>query len=188
MLIPRNQIQFRRDEQGRCTAFSPMLPGCEAGAQNEQLAVRALQRAAHARLRALRDAGEPIPEAFAHTFRRNVQLAAALGIGLVLLVGIAVALLRPPSRKTAYENLLPAITMPEVKTLLGAPDEVIDLRQHEGYLSLKQAGIVTLWQYGHIDDVGSVELAFDHAGMMVSKRSLEGGESESRPVKPPSAF
>jgi len=169
MLVPREHIQFRRDREDRFVAFSPLLPGCEATADNEADAVRALQRAAHQHLRHLRDAGEPFPEPFATSQRRHRTLVAAVIIGLAIAAGLAVLLIRPATRADAYRNLGRRATQVDVRALLGPPDHQVRPSEHEGYTLSERADVETIWIYDSIKGVGRAELHFNQRGMLVAK-------------------
>jgi len=64
MLINRNNIQLRQDEDGVWIASSHLLPGCHADGSSELEAVLNFEEIAIAHLEALKDSGRPIPEAF----------------------------------------------------------------------------------------------------------------------------
>ena len=68
MLVPRENIELRQDEDGVWIAKSDLLPGCHAYGPNEAEAVLEFQEAARAHLEALRDYGKPIPEFFRKKF------------------------------------------------------------------------------------------------------------------------
>ncbi len=68
MLVPKDKIQLRQDEDGVWIAKSDLLPGCHASGKSRAEAILAFQEAAQAHLEALMDFGKPIPEAFREKF------------------------------------------------------------------------------------------------------------------------
>ncbi|MCS6903655.1 MAG: type II toxin-antitoxin system HicB family antitoxin [Candidatus Bipolaricaulota bacterium] len=68
MLVPREKIQLRQDEDGLWIAKSKLLPGCHASGHSKAEAIEAFQQAARAHLEALLDYGKPIPEYFREKF------------------------------------------------------------------------------------------------------------------------
>ena len=68
MLVPKNKIQLRQDEEGVWVAKSSLLPGCHASGKSRADAILEFQEAAKAHLEALMDFGKPIPEAFRDEF------------------------------------------------------------------------------------------------------------------------
>ncbi len=68
MLVPKDKIQLRQDEEGVWIAKSDLLPGCHASGKNPAEAILEFQETAKAHLEALMDFGKPIPEAFRDKF------------------------------------------------------------------------------------------------------------------------
>jgi predicted RNase H-like HicB family nuclease len=68
MLVPRDKILLRQDEDGVWIAKSDLLPGCHASGETEAHAILEFQEAARAHLEALLDFGKPIPEYFRDMF------------------------------------------------------------------------------------------------------------------------
>jgi predicted RNase H-like HicB family nuclease len=68
MLIPKDRIVVRQDEDGIWIAKSDLLPGCHAHGKTEADAILEFQEAARAHLEALLDFGKPIPEYFRDKF------------------------------------------------------------------------------------------------------------------------
>jgi predicted RNase H-like HicB family nuclease len=68
MLVPKNEVIVRQDEDGVWIAKSDLLPGCHAYGKTEGDAILEFQDAAKAHLEALLDFGKPIPEYFRDKF------------------------------------------------------------------------------------------------------------------------
>ncbi len=68
MLVPKDKIIVRHDEDGVWIAKSDLLPGCHAHGKTEADAILEFQEAAKAHLEALLDFGKPIPEYFRDKF------------------------------------------------------------------------------------------------------------------------
>lgn len=68
MLVPKNKVILRQDENGVWIAKSDLLPGCHAYGKTKDDAILELQDAAKAHLEALLDFGKPIPEYFRDKF------------------------------------------------------------------------------------------------------------------------
>ncbi len=64
MLIDKNNINLRCDEDGSWIASCEALPGCHASGHSEYEAILNFQEAAKAHLLALKDTGRPILEVF----------------------------------------------------------------------------------------------------------------------------
>ncbi len=68
MLVLKENIELRQDEDGIWIAKSTLLPGCHASGSTEYEAILNFQDSAKAHLIALKDSGRPIPESFREKF------------------------------------------------------------------------------------------------------------------------
>jgi predicted RNase H-like HicB family nuclease len=68
MLVPKDKILLRQDENGIWIAKSALLPNCHAYGETEAQAILEIQEAARAHLEALLDFGKPIPKYFRDKF------------------------------------------------------------------------------------------------------------------------
>ena len=68
MIVPRSNVQLRRDEDGVWIAKSSLLPGCHVHGSDRGEAMLRFQEAAKTHLEALLETGRPIPAAFRRRF------------------------------------------------------------------------------------------------------------------------
>jgi len=172
MLIPREQIQFRRGDGEHITAFTPLLTDCEATGATESEAVRELQREAHKKLIALRNAGQPIPEPFLRPMRRGRYLFGAVGILVVIAISLIVARLDRKVEGYPTRHIGPRMTVGDVEELAGKPNELITLKEKEGYVELKSRGVAEIWRYNATKSNEAVDVYVNAEGMVLgTKRS-----------------